>query len=411
MAATEGRGRQAAWHITDYENLFFAESKNGGDIQSVQYSKRPICAASEWSVLYLQRVAALRTGLAIRDYYVTLGVFELLLDESQQYRGSMIGLRGYVLDEQLRPAGAARIAERTGLEKKEIEKILKCLERVGMLEKKPMPAVPTGGGDRPEKADKPAASRTAGPRKKSTAGRGKKTAGGRKKAETGARVEPGEPMFTALQEAESESEIESKRKNKTIEFEKENQAQGRGKGPVQTESEGQGQPKSNPNPKGKANGNRNGKPQAEAAQAPEPAQYPNLTGPTQSDAGAGQGKDGGHGAGSGSIRLADYLDELYSPEAFAAAVYAGLGFVRADGLRARQEARALAAAWERAMDAGLGPGWLKRLWDKSVAEAGQLYHKRRRCKNVAAVWMATFNRRLAAARAEAARASPVAGAG
>jgi hypothetical protein len=102
--------------------------------------------------------------------------------------------------------------------------------------------------------------------------------------------------------------------------------------------------------------------------------------------------------------LAGRIDFLYdrSGDAFSRQVCAALGVPGSEAsLDWRRQYEAIAAAWQRAQAAKLGPGQLDEVWQRSIKSAIKIgrmrARKKRFSKGPEAVWMHEFNRRLAAA--------------
>ncbi len=103
----------------------------------------------------------------------------------------------------------------------------------------------------------------------------------------------------------------------------------------------------------------------------------------------------------------DQLAKIYNHDCkqFAVEIYEAIRCSYPVGSRqCNQELGCFATAWETALSKGLPPSVMQGLWDKSVKEAEKLNRKRGRIrfsKSAEAVWMHTFNKRLAARVAEA----------
>ena len=104
----------------------------------------------------------------------------------------------------------------------------------------------------------------------------------------------------------------------------------------------------------------------------------------------------------------DRLVKFYNPACreFAVAIYPAIKCpYPPDSVKAHSELGCFGAAWKKAQQAGLPPSVMSELWDKSITSARQLSKKRGRIKvhkSIEAIWRDTFNKRLAA-RVAAAR--------
>lgn len=150
MATKEARKRNGrAWHIVDYDQLFKAvASSRNSELEQVQYTQRHINANHQRPAAqrHITLMAALRqTAESFEQYLLVKWVYEELLDQSQAHCGAQRYLRGWVVDERLRPPTVKRIGQMLGIDEKRVQLALKKLEYHGLMEQRPLP--------RPEEAD------------------------------------------------------------------------------------------------------------------------------------------------------------------------------------------------------------------------------------------------------------------
>ena len=248
--------------------------------------------------------------------------------------------RGYILDERFEPASYNKIASWVGLGLSEGGKILGELERIGLIERVPVPIFePPGAGDDDNKKGKKAKSR-AQTRK---VGKTRKPLKRKDKAKT---------------VSGSGKDKKNEENNKTTDTDK---------------------------------GRTSKKEKRSTAVSAKGQEGHSPTNPKESDGGVGNHNQGGHATPplqSLSHRhrghpeqLGDVLHQLYDPEAsaFAEAVYKAIGtpYPR-KSKEGVSELSCFKQAWAAAQLAGIAPSYLKGLWARTMKEAAALAAKRRR---------------------------------
>lgn len=351
------------WHIFNYEQRFELPDDNRRCRKGpLLFAKYVISGSDDESLNLQDQIQSLRSfGL---PWMLLKGCFYELVsvagNRSRMYRG-------YLLDQEYKPATTKKISLWLDMDIKETSKVLNALSQAGLIERVPLPEFDPDDNDPPmEGTEKPGGKSGSSGKHKTTRQAGRT----QNSAIRGAGRKFPAPFKKGEDEAVRGNRIENEDEKK------------------RSESEGEGNLISN------AIGSLDRKPEGKPC--------PRPTEPTESDAGAGAicRDAGSHPPPS----IVSGLDDLYSPRTFAMAVYGAMGFTwPLEILKARQELGAFESCWERALDSGLPPSALQDLWDKSIKEAAALNRKKRRCRNVSAVWMDVFNKRLTAQKT---RASP-----
>lgn len=415
------------WRVVDYRDLFFAETANRTqELEMVQYTQRHISApfSNPAAQRHLNRMAGLQDTLGFTEYLIAKELFERLLDRSQLHRGADKYLRGYVVDERLRPAGIARIASlvRMPVTQGTIEKAIKQLDRCGLLELAEMPLAPTQPVpplDPPAKPDDLAADDAAAKASKTHAKSGKavrKTAVhkelGEVSIELASRCTPmhlnrtsdtdkeKEITRTSTLTADGETEGDACASPGTAENETDTDRRHR-HGPLNNDA---GKPTGPLETKSDTDTDRNGECESEGnldTDSESTTQPIEPTEPTETE-----GVDGLQC--KSTVQLDAVLNRLYDPSgyAFAGEVYRAIGVQFAiTEPKGRAEYEAFASAWQRAIQAKLKPSVLNDLWAKGIKSANQLERKKSRGykfrKSAEATWMHLFFERINAAKREA----------
>ncbi|MFA7455592.1 MAG: hypothetical protein WCZ10_14145 [Desulfobulbaceae bacterium] len=442
MAKTAKSRTATAWHIVDYRRLFYARDKAGREIQEVCYSQRPIVGHNEWAVLYLQRMGLLRRDLGREAFASVRLLFDDMLDHSQRYRGTLQYLRGYVLDEQLRPAKGAKIGQLFGLDRKAADKALKLLKNVGLIEEVTLPEGPEGPQDSPPPPEDEEGGTAAGgknPRPKPHTGggkgqggkRGKKPAGGRKKGETGGDVEPCGDTSTSLLERESESlrptasanqERENLRPSASIEREGAAVAaqsrNGAAGGPCTALAGRRGKAEAEAEGKAQSEPGADLEPTAEGDSQTEPPLSPTTTPPMPME--PTQAEPGGAVRKRFEAMAEQWWDR--SGEYFAEEIFKVIyPFGIRDANETAREKAEFASMWQRVLLCKFGPTKISALWEGGIKDAHATVKRADRVKGTSKAilrpggyWTKLFASRLGTAVASQgieARASPAAGAG
>jgi hypothetical protein len=435
------RGKhEMCWHIVDYIELFKALNANRTyELEQVQYTQRHLAAPFDKPAVqrHINRMGGLMETLGFMDYLVAKELYERLLDRSQLQRGEDKYLRGYVVDERLRPATAGRIAAlvRMPLPAAAIEKGIKHLHKVGLIEHVPLPDKPAAPAPQPQPEPPASPPQTPSPTAPAPHEKPDKTtpapAKPRRKTAAQKDLDEGRRRLAGTSqglhhevEREKERERESDpRPSASVEKEKEiTRPSASLETDPKTEGDADAEPESTADgPNGTLTRNANAKPtqtgtdaesDADSGEQPDPDSdddgqrdgqtcqtHPRPTGPTGTEPG-------------GTVNLASVIERLYDPSGyqFAAEVYQAIGVrLPKDSPGGRAEIEAFASAWQRASKAGLTPSALNDLWSKGIHSARQLERKKARGyrfrKSAEATWMHTFFQRLDAVKRESVRAS------
>jgi hypothetical protein len=431
MEQSNKKRRERVWRVVDYRDLFFAETANRTqELEQVQYTQRHISASfnNPAAQRHLNRMAGLQETLGFTEYLIAKELFERLLDRSQLHRGKDKYLRGYVVDERLRPAGTTRIASlvRMPVTQATIEKAIKQLDRCGLLELAEMPLAPNQPVhpiDPPaEPADEPTG--TVGKKNsKLSAKSGKatrKTAAHKELDEVSIGIasrctsmhlnrtseEDKDPRPSASVEQEIEivrtsgptdgeweTEGDAGASPRTAENETDADRD-QGQGPLRNDA---GQPTRPLNPKTDTDTDWNrecdvGNDRDVEADAGTQPRGPTV--PTETEG-------GGSFQPIPSVQLEAVLSRIYdhSGHTYAEAVYRAIGVPHAiESPKGRAEYEAFATAWQRAIAAKLSPSALNEIWGKGIKAAQQLERKRSRGykfrKSAEATWMHMFFERI-----------------
>ncbi len=278
------------------------------------------------SINFKRQIAACKAN---QRRHILLAVFNDLLEIAANYSKAY---RGYILDENFRPAGIAKIAGWVGLRVDETGEILRKLEQIGLIEIVSMPEFDLSvNGDRGEKT------------------------------KSRARTEnPGKPRAPLKNKGKSESGNGKGKRNKKTGKEPESE-KGKEQTLSQAQFKSQDQQTSNP-----------------------------TNNPKESDDQVGNDKLGiriNNPPGQSlskqyrqTEKLGGVLHKLYDPEAdeFAMAVYKAIGTHAKDEREKHSELACWKNAWAKAQLAGIAPSYLTALWDRVMREAEKLHIKRRR---------------------------------
>ncbi len=427
-AQTKKAAGKKVWHVTDFRQRFeLPDSVRMNRKRPLEFTKEYVGSGKDDdTILYAQQLEALPVCQKAGFHLLCKGVFrdirERAANRSSRYRG-------YLLDECLQPASEAKIAAWLRIDRNLAARALRALEKVGLIEKVDVPAFEPPATTPPEDAPVDD-TKDETPRKKKTTTKRKKATGTGKKAEKTESSENlekprktsenlGSPLKNGngngkpqLLTANGNGEQELEQKTATAqaapglsEREQEHKhpnAEAEGLNGQQDNHKANGRP----NHRLYANRGAEGQCQGETASTPSAAP-PMPTKPTGADAGGAltkTGTDAGGGSGLHPDPSASHSDKLwmYDPQEFAGQVYLAIREPHApDTTEGRREMGNYHAAWCVAVDSGLKPSELERLWKKSVAEATTLGNRRQRHgvrvkKSHGAIWRSVFNKRLRA---------------
>ena len=321
--------------------------------------------ADDESIGYAQQMNSLR----LRPNRLQLkGAFHDLLgiaaNRSRKYRG-------YLLDENLRPASLKKISLWLGINERECKKIMGEIEEVGMIIQVEMPDFGnTNKGKKSRGGTRNIGESRACSRKleKKHQYKGKDKGKDKSKRESGSRV--------------------NRKRNKSGNCNSKDNPNPKEKGKIkqkpQHSSGKEPKPKPKPEPESAAS-----PPTTPKGKKPNPNPNPNPMNPTKPDGGAGKNQ-----------AVAGKLDAMYDQTGhqFALDVFRTLGIQPRADSNADSEVASWQAAWVRALAAKLKPSDLSYLWDKTMASAKRLSSRVKRGgkfrRNPQAVLMYEFNRRL-----------------
>ncbi len=350
MAKATGK----VWHIFHYAQLFRAVGANGSELEMVRYSQRPIVGFNQYAEQFVQQMAALKAMLPLPEFVMARYVFEELLDHAQKHHNENKPLRGYVLDERLRPAGAARIAQMIGIKEDAVQTHLKMLEKVGLIERVDMPTWNS---------------------RDTTSTRLQETVKGKKKFKPrpSASVNVKEEKKVGLSASKGEKKAAPKCESQQPEEFSTRPGTEKAEGPGEREPESR----------------ELASPNCRSAASP-PATPPIADGvPTETDGGD---------ATKDRLDTPDQLDSLYDQRgyAFARAVYEAIRTPHPmDSPFGCREIESFASVWQTAVTLLGKPSLLETAWNTGLKHAGQIAKARRRnpkkfTKSPEAVWCAKF---------------------
>jgi hypothetical protein len=435
---SKAKRTEKVWRVVDYRDLFFAETANRTqELEQVQYTQRHISASfnNPAAQRHLNRMAGLQDTLGFTDYLIAKELFERLLDRSQLHRGQDKYLRGYVVDERLRPAGVARIASlvRMPVTQATIEKAIKQLDRCGLLEQSEMPLAPhqpTPPIDPPaEPVD--SSSETAGKKSSKTSAKSgkaaRKTAAQKDLDEVSIDIaskctsmhlnRESEEDLDPRPSASVEQEIEIDRTSEPTDGDGETEGdagaspwtaeketdtdRGKRQGPLRNDT---GKPTGPLKPKTEADTDRDRDCESRIdldTDIDDETQPTEPIGPTETEGGVSFQQ-------IPSVQMESVLNRIYdhSGHTYADAVYRAIGVPHAlDSPKGRAEFEAFATAWQRAIAAKLPPSALNEIWHKGLKTAHDLERKRSRGyrfrKSAEATWMHMFFERVATVKSKA----------
>ena len=414
---------QKIWHIYRFKDRY--------ELYEDSFRKKPLKYTKDFvgsgqddeSISHFKQIEAV---MSQPDGLIARGLFSEILNRAAN---QSICYRGYLLDDKYRPAGNQAIGHWVRQDAKTIKKLLRILEKGGLIERVPLPKFdpkinePSSPSNSPSPEDEESDAPKRAPRRRPSRSTAAKTGrGGSKNAEKPKlRETPGISGKTrdSLQNGNGKDRLPSASGNGKDQNEgkkstaaaplspeaQEEKQEKQEKGPKPKEK-----PKSKPKPKktqpaSQADAESKGASASKTASSPTTTPpmsnmpMPNM--PTDSDAGGGDEKRYGSQNPPCSVNdVIGQLDRLYDPECqeFAAAIYAGLKVPHPpDSPEGRRELCNYAAAWSKAQTSGIPPSGLMDLWARSVKEAETLGNKRRRVKftkGPEAVWRSTFNKRL-----------------
>lgn len=405
---------QRVWRVAFYQPLYKAVNANGSaELEEVQYTQRHINPSHKnpAAQLVINRFDGLKQTLPLGEFLAAKYVYEEMLDQSQtRHRGEYKYLRGYWVDERMEPASAARVAAMTGVPPAAVEKAIRQLDRVGLIERLEMPLRPD-----PEEIPSPPPPATEpdldGSGGEKPDGKGKKAGKQRTSKSLRSQFEPTSKCLKEVEEESLRPSASAKKGNKNPRPSA--SAEGEGN---QNPAGGPGGPCGNPKPKaeGKAQADQEGnrewtrepKGKAEAALSPTtapPMLMPIL--PTEAETrGSQKSKNETLLEGSG-IQFADLIY---------CAIFRDHVVGQVEEARERGE---FASMWQRVLlvRPTLESAVLDRLWCGGLEDArrvGMMVGRRKYFREgPGAYWTSIFKKRLAAAvsdNLERTRASPVA---
>ena len=401
------------WHIVRFRERWEMSGEYERKM-GLEYLRLFIAAGgqkSTESTQFLAQLAELRHYYP-KDAYHLRGV----LDELSALAGTMERrYRGYLLNARLQPATQAELAARLDLPRDEMLKALKALERVGLIERVPMPEFADDPDEDRREEREEQLHRTA---KRDTGTRGRKAARARKTGRKCASLKDSETFPNS-----PEALIEL-----TNDQTKEEVLTGMAKGKAKGEGEVQGQAPHSPAPtppEGQGPGPGPGRPQDVTAGQPRHSSPPGRREPAAAARGVSAGPTivqlhhNGDASPIGDL-LPRALDGLAHGQAVRADDFAAeiLGLLRApfeatsrDGVRELGNYR---AAWLDAIDAGLSSSQMEELWAKARKDAQTIGgHRKRYYRDDGSpeqYWRYLFNKHLNARRSgkHAAKVGPAA---
>lgn len=341
------------WRISRFAERFELSEKYQRQ-SGLEYVRQFISAGggmSNESTQFLAQLRELRHWWPQKHYHYR-GVFDELLALAGTLGATH---RGYLLDAKLRPAGPASLAARLGLPRADMVAAIKALEKVGLLERVPLPQFA-------EPSDEEAGA-DAQPRKKSHVKRTPKEA--KKPPSQGRKGRSGNDSETFRNSSESFYDEMTNDENKNLLI-------GHDNGISQAKAQGQGKP-----------------PSAPTTTPPGPTTSPEVT-----QQGAGHGPSLGMEspkpparvlAGPNIVRLGQVTPALVGKisvldaDAFAAEIYTLLRVPGMPGSRQYdREHGNYRAAFLDAIDARMAQGELETLLSKAKADARQIGQHRSR---------------------------------
>jgi hypothetical protein len=386
------------WHIVRFRERW--EMAEGYERRTgLEYLRLFIAAGgqkSTESTQFLAQLAELRHYYS-KEYYHLRGV----LDELSALAGTMERkYRGYLLNARLQPATLAELAARLDLPRADMLAALKALERVGLVERVPMPEFADDPDEdrREERDEQP--ERTA---KRGTRTRGEKRTKARKTSRKCASSDNSETFPNSSEAFDELTNGKSKRKILNGQV-----AKGKAKG----EGESQAPTSPAPTPPGGQGPGPEG-PQGVTAGQPRHSSLSDRREPATAAPGVFTGPRIVPLHGDGDARpIGDVLPRALDGMAHGQAVRADdfaaeiFGLLRAPfDASSRDGARELGnyrAAWLDAIDAGLSSAAMEELWAKSRKDAGTIgSHRKRYYRDDGSpeqYWRYLFNKHLDARR-------------
>lgn len=414
---------QKIWHIYRFKDRY--------ELYEDSFRKKPLKYTKDFvgtgqddeSISHFKQIEAV---MSQPDGLIARGLFSEILNRAAN---QSICYRGYLLDDKYQPAGNQAIGQWVRQDAKTIKKLLRILEKGGLIERVPLPKFDPKVNEPPSSSEPPPDETTEdtesdapkrAPRRRPSRSTAAKTGrGGSKNAEKPKlRETPGISGKTrdSLQNGNGngngktrlpsasgngKDKDEGKKSTAATTLSPEAQQEKQEKGPKPKEKP---KPKPKPmktQPASQADAGVEGDAASQASSSPTttpPKPMPKM--PTDSDAGGGAEMHDPHAPPCSVNDVIGQLERLYDPECqeFAAAIYAGLKVPHPpDSPEGRRELCNYAAAWSKAQTSGIPPSGLMDLWARSVKEAETLGNKRRRVKftkGPEAVWRSTFNKRL-----------------
>ena len=351
------------------------------------------------SIAYKQQLAILRSRPNRAELF--LAFYEIRENAANRSRC----YRGYLLDENFKPASEKKIGLLLKLDYKAARRVLKELAEIGLIERVPVPEFDLGVNTPPPKdSDNSERARETSsahekPREVPSAFKNKDKSKSKKK--------------TAIGKSESKKE----KKTAIGKIEKEKQAEAEAESKAKTVPKGKIVPKTEAEPQAEAEAEGRAEKESHtgtiAQQAPTAAPPSVPTMPTVSD--SGEGADGimprdppqsvfnratsQPGALRRSVAGMRMLHDPAGRE-FAGRIYQAIGTPHpvhsTEGIR---ELTSFASAWLHAKAAGLTPAELESLWHRTIKDA-EVHGRKRKIrpgvytKSPEAVWWATFKSRL-----------------